>query len=324
MNITITYPRVLIAWSGVVCCILLFRRNQKKAVVPFFQYVDLLPKQTRAYVVLYLYRLLIISVVGGSFFVLSFPKQITTLQRTTTSGIALVIALDLSYSMEATDVLPSRLQAAKSALRSFIGTRAGDAVGLVLFAGKPFMVVPLTTDYTLLEEVIARTTIKTINQDYAGLEGTALGDAMLASMRLLENAGDSEQQTTKSILLVTDGAATIWIDPYVVAQLAAQQWITIYTIGIGERITDQVAQETQQGIDEMTLQQLADITSWTYAKATDQQALSSIMHDINQLTRSEISTEHDKNTTDMRWVALRIITVCCCLVFYRDRRTLLS
>lgn len=332
MSLTITYPRVLVVWSCIICLILVYRWKQKKTILPHFQFASLIAswRQTQTYV--FLYRALFLLIVSLCFFVLSYPKQVQQKEQMSKSGIDIVIALDVSYSMEANDLTPNRLASAKRALQQFLATRTSDRVWLVLFAGKPFTSVPLTFDYRIFEEILWRITTNTINQNYQHLQWTAIGDALLSSITLLEKEKNEEESVRERIIvLFTDGEANVWVDPKVVAQLAAEKNITIYTIGIGSlewwSIQTPTAfgmrQQRVNGVDESTLRAIAQQTNWLYARAVDDNSLEDITTQIATLTRTEAKTEAYELFTDARWpfaIALLISMICFVLV---DRKVLL-
>jgi Ca-activated chloride channel family protein len=166
--------------------LIIFWYTQKKTTLPEFQFTEFLPQTTTPKLYIRLYRGCLLFIVICCFFVLSFPKRTQSKNTLLKSGIDIVIALDVSYSMEANDLTPNRLDSAKRALQQFLSTRSTDRVGLVLFAGKPFTSVPLTFDYQIFDEILRRITTSTINQNYQHLQGTAIGDALLSSIALLE------------------------------------------------------------------------------------------------------------------------------------------
>jgi len=211
--------------------------------------------------------------------------------------------------MEANDFQPNRLEAAKTALQNFLQTRTSDRVGLVVFAGKPFTSIPLTFDYHIFEEILWRTTTSTIDQGYQQLQGTAVGDALLSSITLLKKWREDEKKTDEReqiIVLFTDGAANVWVDPTVVAELAREEHIEIYTVGIGSIeggfITTQTPFGTRQqavwGVDESTLQKIADRTWGKYARAVNSNSLEEIIRTIGKLKSTEVTDETQTQLRD--------------------------
>jgi Ca-activated chloride channel homolog len=105
-----------------------------KTILAEFQFTHLFQKKTHNQRLVRAYRSLIISAILLAFLILSGPKQQFSEQQITKKGIDIVLVIDVSYSMEADDLSPNRMTAAKAALKQFIATRESDAVGLVIFA----------------------------------------------------------------------------------------------------------------------------------------------------------------------------------------------
>jgi Ca-activated chloride channel family protein len=141
-------------------------------------------------------------------------------------GIDIVIAFDLSTSMEAADFRPqNRLYVARQVLLEFLDTRVNDRIGLVVFAGEAVTQAPLTLDYEVLREVIRQIRTRVLP------DGTAIGDAVAVSLNRLR---DSEAQS-RVVLLITDGDNNAGkIAPLDAAAMAKALDIRIYTILVGK------------------------------------------------------------------------------------------
>ncbi|MGI4733935.1 MAG: VWA domain-containing protein, partial [Janthinobacterium lividum] len=213
-------------------------------------------------------------------------------------GIDIVLAVDVSGSMEIEDLKPTRLDAAKRLARSFVQQRAGDRLGLIAFAGQAYSLVPLTTDYNLL--------LDNLQSLHAGLiadDGTAIGTALgVAINRLRESTARS-----KICLLLSDGENTAGsLDPLLAAQLAHAYGIRLYTIGLGEDGfvpygRDSVSgkpQYVQTRLDETTMRQLAQAADGRFFRATDNAALSQVFDEINKLEKSDIRTQRYRSVQD--------------------------
>jgi len=156
------------------------------------------------------------------------PETGGHLENLNTTGSDIVIALDVSNSMNAQDVAPSRLKCAKEAIEQLLDKLHGDRVGIVIFAGESLVQLPITTDYNA-----AKMFLNEIQTSSVPVQGTAIGGAIDKSVALLMDEGDSTfAKRSKSIILISDGenfednAATS-------AAEAANKGITIHTIGIG-------------------------------------------------------------------------------------------
>jgi len=212
-------------------------------------------------------------------------------------GIDIVLALDVSGSMEIEDLRPTRLEAAKRIATDFLQTRAGDRLGLIAFAGEAYSLAPLTTDYDLLREHLASLRVGMIPSD-----GTAIGTALgVATNRLRDSKARS-----RVCVLLSDGESNAGsLDPLLAAQLAHAFGIRLYTIGLGQDGTVPYGQDSlgrqrfvQTRLDETTMRQLARAADGQFFRATDAAGLRSVFNQINRLEKSEIKQLRFRNTTD--------------------------
>ncbi len=212
----------------------------------------------------------------------------TTIERNA-EGIDIVLVLDISTSMRAEDLKPSRFEAARSVAKDFINKRISDRIGLVVFARKSFTVVPPTLDYQLLRQLLDDVEMGVIE------DGTAIGMGLATAVNRLK---DSEA-ASKVIILLTDGQNNSGeIDPVTAADLAVSYGIKIYTIGAGTRgtapypVQDPIFgkryQNVKVDIDEEMLTRIADMTEGAYFRATDTDKLKEIYNQIDELEKTEI------------------------------------
>lgn len=158
-------------------------------------------------------------------FALAGPKWGMKEQLVERKGIDIVLALDLSKSMLATDISPSRLDRAKLELSHFIDSRQGDRIGLVAFAGGAVVACPLTVDY-----LAAKNFLRYLDTDIMPQGGTDIAGAIKISSDLMKGYAGRE----KVIVILTDGEDTAG-DPVAVAEDAASEGISIYALGFGSR-----------------------------------------------------------------------------------------
>lgn len=205
------------------------------------------------------------------------------------SGIDIMLTLDVSGSMEAMDFKlhgkPSdRLEAVKEVLRKFVGERPNDKLGLVAFAGRPYLVTPMTMDHEFLAN-----RLKTVKMGQVE-DGTAIGSAIASSLDHLK----SSKAKSKIIILVTDGVNNAGaVNPLTAAEAAKSLGIKIYTIGAGTRgeapmpVRDAFGgvhmSTTMVEIDEEMMQEVAAFTGGQYFRATDTDSLENIYNSINKL-----------------------------------------
>ena len=229
------------------------------------------------------------------------------------SGRDLMLAIDISPSMKETDLklnneFVSRLDVVKDVVSSFVDQRTGDRIGLILFGSEPYIQSPLSFDTK---------TVNTLLQEaYLGMAGkaTAIGDAIgLGVKRLRERPKDS-----RVLILLSDGANTAGeIPPEKAAQLASQENIIIYTIGVG---ADEVYRRSFFGtqkvnpsadLDEEMLRAIASITKGQYFRARNTEELSKIYQLINELEPIELDTKSYRPSK-----ALLFYFLASSLIFY--------
>lgn len=151
------------------------------------------------------------------------PKLGSKLEEVKREGIDIMVALDLSRSMNATDVTPSRLEKAKLFVGKLINELKGDRIGLVIFAGNAYVQMPITTDYAA-----AILFLESIDSEIVPRQGTAIGEAIRLSM---ESFSD-ESETNKAILVISDGENHEG-DAIEAAKKAKAEGLLVYTVGVG-------------------------------------------------------------------------------------------
>jgi len=238
------------------------------------------------------------------------PQTIRKVTQEKIKGIDIIMALDLSGSMQSEDLKPNRVEAAKAVCRNFVSGLENDRVGLVVFAGKAFTQCPLTADYDIVKSFIDQVDLQTVR-----IDGTAIGDAILTATNRLEASGSS-----KVIILATDGGNNRGFSPVEAAKLAAYKNIKIYTIGIGKKggapmiYTDNFGVKRQavnpyngqplryEEPDENVLTQIAQLTGGRYFRATNEQALGEIYNIIGKLEKQDIQVKnYDKHEDRFQW-----------------------
>ncbi len=257
---------------------------------------------------------------------LARPRQGVEKEELLSEGIDIVLALDLSGSMQALDLMPrsvmekldgvdaevfqqkfwpqySRLGYAKRVLADFIGKRKGDRLGLIGFGGDAQVLCPPTLDHAMLEELVAQANHESVNPN-----GTAIGDALMSALRRMERS----KAASKIVVLLTDGANNMGrVSPLKAAEVGKALGIKIYTIGVGKRegsvptamrnpftgnlTWSEEPIRNEDLVDEGTLTQMARQSGGQYFRATDAQSLEEIYANIDQLERSEIRTRSYTN-----------------------------
>lgn len=248
--------------------------------------------------------------IGSLIVALARPQRHDSLHSSTIEGTDIVLALDISSSMLATDLSPNRINAAKEVASKFVANRTNDNIGLVVFSGESLSLMPLTTDKAALINAISNTQTGDLN------DGTAIGDGLASSINRLI----SGQAKSKSIILLTDGTNNAGdVAPTTAANIAKQKGIRVYAIGVGTNgtinITDPYGFSTttmETKIDEAALKNIASITGGKFFRATDSRMLRHVFDEIDTLEKSRINVNNFTQTEEyfMPWIMLSFIAMC--------------
>ncbi len=216
------------------------------------------------------------------------PQWLQLHREVSTRGHDILLAIDVSRSMEALDFSAGgrrvpRLAVVKGVVSRFIDGRQGDRIGLVLFGSHAYVLSPLTQDVQAVKALLDQ-----VETRVAG-DGTAMGDAIGLGVRKLRERPPG----ARVMVLVTDGESTMGsLPPRVAARLAAAEGIRIYTIGVGSKglvpiVENGRMKQVRMELDEALLQAIARETGGAYFRATDTGALEQIYHRIDRLEKTE-------------------------------------
>ncbi len=235
--------------------------------------------------ILFVLRILLISTI---IVILARPQSTLSHKEVKTEGIDIVVALDISTSMEAKDFSPNRLEAAKKTAIEFIDNRPDDRIGLVIFAAESFTQCPLTTDHSTLKNLF-----EGINTNMVE-DGTAIGLGLATAVNRLMNS----TAKSKVIILITDGVNnTGYIAPMTAAEIAKSFKMKVYAIGVGTRGMAPYPFKTPFGIqyqnievqiDEDLLKQVSNMTGGKYFRATNNKGLKEIYTEIDKMEKTAI------------------------------------
>jgi Ca-activated chloride channel homolog len=226
------------------------------------------------------------------------------------SGVDIVIALDLSGSMESEDFKikgerVNRLTVAKDTIAQFIARRPNDRIGLVAFAGRAYIAAPLTLDHDFLRSNLDRLQLHMIE------DGTAIGSGLSAAVNRLRDI----RSKSKIVILMTDGQNNAGkIPPLTAAEAAKALGMKVYTIGVGIRGTapmpvnflgQKVYRQVPVDIDEDTLTAIANMTSGKYYRADSTDTLRQIYAEIDQQEKTEVVMKKFVRREELfRWFAV--------------------
>lgn len=268
----------------------ILRHKKQEAAVSFSDLNGMvkLPKTWKAFMRHLLFAL---KMVALAFLIVALarPQSSSTNSTSNIEGIDIVMAMDVSGSMLARDLKPDRLTAAKNVASDFVKDRPGDRMGLVIFSGETFTQVPLTTDHSVMLNMLAEMKNGLID------DGTAIGDGLATAVSRLK---DSEA-ISKVVILLTDGMNNAGsVDPYTAAEIAKLYGIRVYTIGVGTYGTAPMPVPTPFGgttiqqvkveIDEKLLTTIANTTGGKYYRANTNKKLDEVYQEIDKLERSKI------------------------------------
>jgi Ca-activated chloride channel family protein len=224
---------------------------------------------------------------------LSQPRLTKTETQVKASGVDIVVALDLSGSMESEDFVirgqrVNRLTMAKVVLEPFIEKRPNDRIGLVAFGGRAYTAAPLTLDHDFLMQCVNRLQLHMIE------DKTAIGDALATAVNRLRDI----KSKSKIVILMTDGQSNAGkVQPLAAAEAAQAIGVKVHTIGVGTRgmapfpTTDffgrRVYQNIPVDIDEDTLQKISEMTGGKYYRADNAEKFQSIYAEIDKMEKTE-------------------------------------
>jgi Ca-activated chloride channel family protein len=230
-----------------------------------------------------------------------FTKSESTIRA---SGVDIVVAMDLSGSMESEDFeiggnRVNRLNMAKSVLKKFVEKRPSDRIGLVAFAGRAYIACPLTLDHDFLEQNIDRLQLRMIE------DGTAIGSGLSAAVNRLRDL----KAKSKIVILMTDGQNNAGkIAPLTAADAAKALGVKVYTIGIGIRgdapmpvyvFGQKRYRSVPVDIDEATLTKIAEETGGKYYRADNAARFEGIYDEIDKLEKTDVDVKKFTRYTEL-------------------------
>ena len=256
---------------------------------------------------------------------LARPQSSSRGSNVTTEGISIVLALDLSESMLAEDLRPNRIEAAKKVAIDFINGRPNDLIGLVVFGGESFTQCPITSDHSVICNMMPD--IKT------GMlaQGTAIGEGLATAVARIKDS----KSKSKVVILITDGVNNVGaVPPLTAGEIARTFGVRVYTIGVGTKGMAPYPFKTPFGtqyqnvevqIDEELLTSIAQSTDAKYFRATNTKKLEAIFAEIDKMekTKTEITEFRQYTEEYLPWlIAAFVLFALELLLRYSWLRTL--
>lgn len=251
------------------------------------------------YILIFIIFLLFISI-------FSKPIILDISEKNKKDGIDIQIVLDISYSMSTEDFKPNRLEVAKDVISNFLNRISSDRVWIIVFAWKTFTSIPLSFDYNIIEKIVDKISVKTIDQRYDGMDWTAIWDALVLASESFWN----EKNREKIIILLTDWTSTKWLDPILASTYLNEKNnrnIKIYTIWIWKNEKSFITVKDNYWrninlpvlwIDEDTLKIIANNSNWKYFRASDRKSFENIFNEISKLEKTEIEVDIIKSNRE--------------------------
>jgi len=268
-----------------------------------------------------------LAAIGLLIIAMARPQWGNTKTEVEASGIDILLAVDVSGSMQAMDFElkgrnVDRLTVVKAVVKKFIGERPNDRIGLVAFAGRPYMVCPLTLDHDWLQLRLDSLETGMIE------DGTAIGSAVVSGVNRLR----VQEAKSRIMILLTDGVNNAGkAAPLTAAEAAETMKIKVYTIGAGRRgvapmpMIDQFGRKrivrAQVDIDEKTLGKIAEMTGAKYFRATDTKSLEKIYEEINAMEATTRKIKHFARYRELfSWLVFAALVLLGVELFVSRRR----
>lgn len=231
--------------------------------------------------------------------VLARPQTSEPMSEKEVEGIDIMLAIDVSASMNIPDLEPNRIEAAKEVALEFIAGRPNDNIGLTLFGGESFTQCPMTTDHRTLVKMF-----KDVNTHMAesGIiaDGTAIGMGLMNAVNRLQDS----KCPSKVVILITDGANNTGdISPLTAAEVAKSKGVRVYTVAVGKQGPVRIPYATlpdgstyyvtqENDMDPETLETIASTTGGKFYMAENTEKLHDIYNDIDKMERVKMKVNN--------------------------------
>lgn len=254
------------------------------------------------------------------------PQRPGEMENVNRKGVDIALALDVSKSMLAEDIKPNRLERARQVMYKLMDKLPNDRIALILFAGRAYMQMPLSTDHAA-----ARMYVQQAGPEVVPTQGTVISEAL----RMSNTAFNSKERKFKSIILITDGEDH---DPQAVelAQQLVDEGVMINTIGIGSTagapIIDPMTREYKKDengstviskLNETELRQLASVTRGVYVHLQDVDvAVNRIVEQLNTIEKTALEDSAFRDYRNyFQWAIATAILLLIVEFFYPERKT---
>ncbi len=258
-------------------------------------------------------------------FLMAGPQFGAKLQKVKRKGVEIMIVLDVSNSMMAQDIQPSRLDRSKQAISRLVEKLHNDKIGLIVFAGDAYIQLPITTDYAS-----AKMFLSTINTNIVPVQGTAIGKAINLAVKSFGPQSDA----SRAIIVITDGE-NHEDDAIAAAQAAKEKGIIVHTIGMGlpqgapipiegtnSFIKDRSGNVVITKLDPKMLAEIAVAGGGDYFAADNTRStLNEVFEKISKMDKTEFDAKVYADYEDQfQWLAWIILALLVAEVFILDKK----
>jgi Ca-activated chloride channel family protein len=256
------------------------------------------------------------------------PQVGTKIENVKQTGIDIYVVLDVSLSMQAQDIKPSRLEKAKFEISNLVQKLGGDRIGLIVFAGEPFVQFPLTSDYSAANLFLSAADVSTVPEQ---------GTAIAAAINLATKSFDYSAKTEKVIVVFTDGEDHEG-NLQDAIDMAKENGVTIYTVGLGSPDGVPIPVYNGQGqqtgfktdnkgnivltkLDEAALKEIASGTNGQYLRGTNgRDELDTIYKDLSKIKKTEFGEKKVTDYEDRFYYFLAAAIVLLIIEFFVTER----
>lgn len=290
---------------------------------------DLIPEYSSGRKKFKFFLMMLMFVLGV--FLIARPQFGTKIENVKRQGVEVIVAMDVSNSMLATDVSPSRLQKAKRIVSQLIDGMDNDKVGLIVFAGKAYTQIPITSDY-----VSAKLFMNDISPSLVPTQGTAIGEAIDLAVRSFggEDAEEADKKVGRAIIVITDGE-NFEDDARAAAARAAKRDILVHVVGVGTSEGAPIPQDgmmsfkkTADGetvitrLDEQMCGEIAQAGKGIYVQADNSNNAERVIGKaVDAMSKSDVvSKVYTQYDEQFQWIAFVLLVLLLCEIVISERK----
>lgn len=290
---------------------------------------DLIPEYSSGRKKFKFFLIMLMFVLGV--FLIARPQFGTKIENVKRQGVEVIVAMDVSNSMLATDVSPSRLQKAKRIVSQLIDGMDNDKVGLIVFAGKAYTQIPITSDY-----VSAKLFMNDISPSLVPTQGTAIGEAIDLAVRSFggEDAEEADKKVGRAIIVITDGE-NFEDDARAAAARAAKRDILVHVVGVGTSEGAPIPQDgmmsfkkTADGetvitrLDEQMCGEIAQAGKGIYVQADNSNNAERVIGKaVDAMSKSDVvSKVYTQYDEQFQWIAFVLLVLLLCEIVISERK----